>query len=510
MGIAGFYRQWIAKTFHKQWIDRLHLGQSRTYKFDTLLVDFNGIIHNCHEKVYNKMIEAGATEETIQRDKVLVINPKIRAKIAKRLEKICRLIEPQRAVVICVDGSAPFAKQMQQRKRRFEHVEGLRDLNEITPGTSFMTSLNHFLHNWASSRKDCKYRVVISDSNAPGEGEHKLMNYLRYFINPRHTVCLVGEDSDLIMLGILNRKCADRICVLHATHNDRKVFDLVDVSEIGDQWSKMLNTDAATAVLLSTVIGNDFLCSIPGYDSTTLTVAKMLSIVQQFVRENSIRNVDDMFHNLHKFFKLLGQIEAENIKKCIRKDNRGWLDDSIIHESLKPDGEVDMQVFKQKYYAIAGVPAERLCKDYIKGLRWIHKYYTVDVPDWGWSYPHDWPPLVSDLAKFSAEYKHEEFGRSTPVEPLLQLCLVFPPASIERHLPPPLNKIHEHPELKEYFPTEYESCGVGKMRSYEKLLLIKRPPLPLVRKVYNELNPVKFAFSNTKVYDNGRISSIDI
>lgn len=88
MGIAGFYRQWIAKTFHKQWIDRLHLGQSRTYKFDTLLVDFNGIIHNCHEKVYNKMIEAGATEETIQRDKVLVINPKIRAKIAKRLDAL--------------------------------------------------------------------------------------------------------------------------------------------------------------------------------------------------------------------------------------------------------------------------------------------------------------------------------------------------------------------------------------------------------------------------------------
>lgn len=523
MGIAGFYRQWIAKTYQKQWIDRLHLGQSYIYKFDTLLVDFNGIIHHAHEGVYTKwlehrdtkrsetkMIEESRDVEPTEQEKLLVINPKIREKIARRLEKICRLAEPQREVVICVDGSAPFAKQMQQRKRRFEACGGVRDLNEITPGTTFMNSLNHFLHQWARSQKSLKYRIIISDSDSPGEGEHKLMNYLRYYIDRRNTVCLVGEDSDLIMLGILNRRCVRSIHVLHATHNDRKVFDLVDVSEIGEQWSRALTVDAGVAVLLSTVIGNDFLSSIPGFDSTTLTVARMLSLVQRFVRENKVRDIEDTFSNLHHFFRLLSEIEPENIVKCIRKGEKGWLDDSIIRDSLRPDGKLDIPLFKRKYYGISGVPVERLCKDYVKGLRWIYQYYTKDVPDWGWAYPHDWPPLVSDLAMLIPAYEHEEFPRTTPVEPLLQLCLVFPPASILRHLPPALNQIHLRPELREYFPETFEKCGIGKMRSYEKLLLIKRPPLELARKIFHELWPEKFTFSSSKVYDRRGVSSIDL
>tara|TARA_B100000780_G_scaffold135102_1_gene94643 strand:- start:442 stop:657 length:216 start_codon:yes stop_codon:yes gene_type:complete len=66
---------------------------------------------------------------------------------------------------------------MQQRVRRLKSVlEGkVWDTNAITPGTTFMNKLNDELHKVYDSHKN----VVLSDSCEPGEGEHKILQYLK-------------------------------------------------------------------------------------------------------------------------------------------------------------------------------------------------------------------------------------------------------------------------------------------------------------------------------------------
>ncbi|KAL8835592.1 MAG: hypothetical protein Q9176_006806 [Flavoplaca citrina] len=102
------------------------------------------------------------------------------------------------------------------------------DSNVITPGTPFMDILAASLRYWCAYKVNTdpaweKMKVIISDATVPGEGEHKIMEFIRsqrsspeHDPNTRHVIyglvsigilVLRGmltfvQDADLIMLGL--------------------------------------------------------------------------------------------------------------------------------------------------------------------------------------------------------------------------------------------------------------------------------------------------------------------
>ena len=127
--------------------------------------------------------------------------------ILKIITKIEELINYTNVnlLYIAIDGIPPKGKMKQQRMRRYksEFENKKWNTNAISPGTYFMEKLNYTIREWIK-QKNYSLKIIFSDSNERGEGEHKILQYIKH--NDIDRSVIYGLDADLIMLSLVSKK----------------------------------------------------------------------------------------------------------------------------------------------------------------------------------------------------------------------------------------------------------------------------------------------------------------
>ncbi|XP_035277736.1 5'-3' exoribonuclease 1 isoform X2 [Anguilla anguilla] len=354
MGVPKFYR-WISERY--PCLSEV-VKEHQIPEFDNLYLDMNGIIHQCSHP-NDEDVHFRISEE------------KIFADIFHYLEVLFRIIKPRKVFFMAVDGVAPRAKMNQQRGRRFRSAkeaedkikkalekgevlptEARFDSNCITPGTEFMArlqeQLKYFVHSKLSTDRSWQgVSVYLSGHETPGEGEHKIMEFIRsenakpdHDPNTRH--CLYGLDADLIMLGLTShephfsllreevrfggRKAQKRITApeettFHLLHLSlmreyidyefselkNKISFEYDLERIIDDW-----------ILMGFLVGNDFIPHLPhlhiNHDALPLLYRTYISVLPSltgYLNENGNLNLA----NFQKYLDKLSEFDREHFSE---------------------------------------------------------------------------------------------------------------------------------------------------------------------------------------------------
>jgi 5'-3' exonuclease len=177
MGVPSYFKNIIQK-----YNNILIIKEEFHYEVNNLFFDLNCLIHPCCRNL---------TNENEMYDKIY-----------EYILHIINITNVKNLIYIAIDGVCPRAKIEQQKSRRFKSANENKiwDTNAITPGTNFMNKLDIFLKG-----KNYPIKVIFSGSNEPGEGEHKIMHYLKNNYNNDDINIVYGLDADLIHLSLIKQ-----------------------------------------------------------------------------------------------------------------------------------------------------------------------------------------------------------------------------------------------------------------------------------------------------------------
>ncbi|THH33760.1 hypothetical protein EUX98_g365 [Antrodiella citrinella] len=267
-------------------------------EFDNLYLDMNGI-------------PAPETEEEMM------------VEIFAYTERVVNMIRPRKLLFMAIAMGKIISDEEKDKKSW--------DSNAITPGTPFMHLLAESLRYWVARKLNTDpgwktMEVIISDASVPGEGEHKIMDFIRrqrsnpgHNPNTRHVI--YGLDADLIMLSLATHephfrvlredvffqegsRTACRMCgqeghyaaqctaekaEVKKTPPEKKPFIFLDVAILREYLEAELrmtqlgfpfNLEQAIDdwVLLIFLVGNDFLPHLPSLEIREGAIDTLLKI----------------------------------------------------------------------------------------------------------------------------------------------------------------------------------------------------------------------------------------
>ena len=413
-------------------------------------------------------------------------------------------------VFLAIDGVVPMAKIRQQRVRRFKsswlrHTFGAGeagwDSNAITPGTAFMDRLSGHL---AELVKQHGKGWILSDSREPGEGEHKIMEWLRE-TKPQLPVIVYGLDADLIILSLLSET---PIWLLREKQEfglkDRKggegqiEYQFLDIGIFKGRLGLSTSEECINYCGIMSLMGNDFLphslthkLNDDGHECVLELFKEMKQTNEWLVADGSL--VPSVFQRIVK--KWGGEEDmriAHMIQEKRRRGRQGLGKGMEPYENLPIEWNAEARLeggdWRSGYWSFLHPCAtqadkSRYCAEYLKGFQWILDYYTGKPVNKQWMFSAWLPPLWSDFLKADLVEQRRSDGAIAPIQPEEQLAMVLPLESwgLIRN-----SKLRTLPTLApQFWPARFGFLSLGRRYLWECEALIPVLTAGRIRDILN-------------------------
>lgn len=437
MGIPSYYRKLIQK-----YPGILLSSPPKT--IDTLCFDFNCLIYRCIRAPGMPDASTTPTEE---------FETALLKEVRRTTKEVWDAASRPKKVFLAVDGVVPMAKIRQQRVRRFKSAslgKNSWDTNAITPGTHFMEKLTQELKSLV---KECGKGWELSSVDESGEGEHKVMNWIR---KGKHKgdILVYGLDADLILLSMLTGAEVNTSMYLFREKQEFggqliqtdgiQEYSTLNIQEFKKHIGLSTLEEVKAYATLMSLMGNDFLphslthsLKEDGHECVLKALKYMKDSNTWIVEKNKV-NISVLQGVVSEWGKEESQRFAHMIKKKQEQAGRG------VGKGMDPSEGLPLQWNVEKKFLQSGKLLEdwrdiywksihpqateeikkNICSDYVKGLQWILDYYLGMPVNQSWMFPSWIPPLWSDLKDISGV--EEIYPEDPKILPAEQLAMVLP------------------------------------------------------------------------------------
>jgi len=401
-------------------------------------IDFNGVIHPEASKELN--------------------NPnkqKLYQNLWNKINNYNDIYKPDK-VLICVDGVAPLAKIIQQRKRRYltiyknkiDKLDIKWDTNAISAGTDFMLNLDKFIEN--KIKEENKNSFIFNGSSNAGEGEHKIFNYFNEIISNDKSIIINGLDADLIILSLISglsniylmRENKDEI--IYVSINNLK---LALLTELKTKWTIDNDLDIIESYcVMCSILGNDFIPHILTLNIKNNGLNKLIDITSKAIQNTGALVSNNKINKncLSAIFAIIAENEEAElfteVSKIITKKPMDFTFESQDYglknkDKLLQDIYNDNKKWRYHYYkSLFDINIHNdsslisiAVSNFIKGIYWTYNYYKKFDLDLEWFYPYNYPPTSRDISNYLKVNEINQIKKQgNYLLPEIQLLLILP------------------------------------------------------------------------------------
>lgn len=417
------------------------------------------------------------------------------ADVIAYIKTMDKAVSPTSSLYIGVDGVAPMAKIKQQRHRRFKsavsaEAEGkLRaeargipyepqprwDTNAITPGTAFMATLANGLRAYARSDPA---RIIVSPADEPGEGEQKIMEWVRR--NKPADVVVYGLDADLIILALLTS--VNQNITVDLYREEVEFSGGMKYDSFGDIQYLYMNsnhlaqtlfekygkpTDTLKSFIMNFVgimnmLGNDFVPHGMSLKIREDGIHTLLDLYKTVLTEPLVNDGTYNVTALRQLYTVLEKQEPVAILKTVTKKLTArvgstnakepedialaryndtpvlWAaEEPLIQRVQLPGQERATMVLRPDWeatydtLALWGADPSTAAHTYLESLGWTLAYYIGEPVDMNWVYPWPLPPRSATIkaALTAVTSIPIPSTKQVALKPVEQLAMVLPETS---------------------------------------------------------------------------------